>query len=190
LRYLAVLSLAAGFIGCSKMPSEERSVEEFFQANPQLKRVPVAKVAGRVTVDGQPPSSGSRLYVILSDPEHLVRATESPQRVAICDAQGNFEFTSFLTGDGVPYGKYVVTFVSLHLPKGRGRASVTSVRGLQAYVGPDDLKNLYNDPVKNKSDETFLVDVNPPGRTDYAFNLAVAAKDPVPPGEFAVTKMQ
>jgi hypothetical protein len=192
LKFLAVLSLAAGSLGCgSKMPSEEQSVDEFFKSNPQLKRVPVAKVAGRVTVDGQPPPAGSRLYVILSDPEHLVRATEPPQIAAVCEAQGAFAFTTFVTGDGVPYGKYVATFVSLHPPRGRGKNSGGAVRGLPVYVGPDDLKNLYNDPVKNKGDQAFLIDVQPPGRTNYEFNLSVAGKEAITtPGEYAVTTMR
>jgi hypothetical protein len=56
------------------------------------------------------------------------------------------------------------------------------------FAGPDELKNLYNDPEKNKNDAAFLVDVQPPGRTDYQFDLSVAGKDPViKPGPHAVT---
>jgi hypothetical protein len=193
LKHLVVLLLAAAAVeGCSRMPSEEQSVDQFFKANPQIKRVPVAKLAGRVSVDGQPPSQGTRLYLILCDPDHLEKPATSPPKFAtFCDAAGSFEFTTYLTGDGVPYGKYVITFAQLHLPRGRGRNSLGGSRMLQQYIGPDDLKNLYNDPQKNKNDQAFLVNVEPPGRTDYEFNLSVAGKEPVvTPGDYAVTTMQ
>ena len=35
----------------------------------------------------------------------------------------------------------------------------------QGFGGPDDLKNLYNDPAKNKDDQTFLVDLTDAGRS-------------------------
>jgi|HubBroStandDraft_6_1064221.scaffolds.fasta_scaffold07090_5 hypothetical protein len=193
LKRLAVLLLAAAALeGCNRMPSEEQSVDRFFEANPRIKRVPVAKFAGRVSVDGQLPAQGTRLYVILSDSEHLEKPSTNPPKCAtFCDADGKFEFTTYLTGDGVPYGKYVVTFAELHLQRGRGRTSVGATRSLQEYIGPDELKNLYNDPEKNKNDRAFLVDVEPPGRTDYEFNLSVAGKEPVlTPGEYAVTTMR
>jgi hypothetical protein len=58
-------------------------------------------------------------------------------------------------------------------------------------VAPDELKNLYNDPEKNKNDPAFLFEVQPPGRTDYQFDLAVAGKDPVKtPGSYAVTHVR
>jgi hypothetical protein len=62
---------------------------------------------------------------------------------------------------------------------------------LREYVGPDDLKNLYNDPQKNVNDTTFVIDVTQPGRDDYEFNLSVAGKEGVAtPGEYAITKIQ
>ena len=60
-------------------------------------------------------------------------------------------------------------------------------RGL---LGPDQLKNLYNDPDKNKSIPEFHIDHKAPGRKDYVFDLKLAGKEPVePPGQFALTSL-
>jgi hypothetical protein len=92
---------------------------------------------------------------------------------------------TYLAGDGVPVGKYVVEFVQLHLPRQRQRQGGGVARN---YVGPDKLNNLYNDPERNKDNPEFMVDVADPGRTDYQFNLSVAGKDPIKtPGKFAAT---
>lgn len=188
--WMVLFLAAAASEGCNKTATEEQAVNEYFK-NSKVARVPVGKFAGRVTVDGQPPAEGTRLFVILNDPEHLEKPGKRfPKFFARCDAQGNFEFTTYVTGDGVQYGKYLVTFAELrsaNLQRGRG------VRGMrpgreQQFVGPDELKNLYNDPQKNKDDQTFLVTVEGSGRADHEFNLSIAGKDPVSaPGEYAVT---
>ena len=62
---------------------------------------------------------------------------------------------------------------------------------IQEFVGPDGLKNLYNDPQKNRNEKEFVVEVQSPGKTDYEFALSVAGKDPVPrASEYAVTRMR
>jgi hypothetical protein len=95
---------------------------------------------------------------------------------------------TYLGNDGVPVGKYVVEFVQLQLPRVGGQRRGGGVG--RNFVGPDGLKNLYNDPEKNKGVQEFLVDVTEPGRTDYEFNLALAGKDPVAsPGQYATTVM-
>jgi hypothetical protein len=184
--FLAVAALE----GCgSQAGREEHAVDDYFKAS-GAKREPVAKVSGHLSVDGQPPASDGRLYVILNDPQHLVVADkEQPKHFARCDEEGNFTFTTYVTGDGVPYGKYVVTFLGLHRPRGGHVGRRAGFK--QDFVGPDDLKNLYSDPEKNQTDQTFQINVEPPGRSDYDFNLSVATKDPVPtPSKYAPTRIR
>jgi len=86
-----------------------------------------------------------------------------------CDKNGHFEFNTYGTGDGLPAGSYVVLFAQ---PK---------------TEGGDGLKNLYNDPDKNAQEERFQINLTSPGKTDWAFDLAVAGKDPITtPGVHAV----
>ncbi len=178
------------FAGCNHVPTEEESVNEYFK-NSKVKRVSVAKLAGRVSIDGQPPAQGAHLFVVLNNPDHFEKPGKGfPKYVAKCDAEGNFAFTTYVTGDGVPPGKYLVTFVEFRANKRKEGRSMGGMRpGLQqGFGGPDDLKNLYNDPAKNKDDQTFLVDLTDAGRSNLDFNLAVAGKDSVKtPGEYAVT---
>jgi hypothetical protein len=190
---LCLFAIAAA--GCSHQQTEEQAAEAFFKNNPTAaKPIPVAKFAGRVTIDGQPPGADSHLFVILNDPEHLEKPGKAgPRLFATCDAEGNFAFKTHVAGDGVPYGKYVVTFVQLHRysqTKARHFGGTIASFGEQ-YVGPDALKNLYNDPEKNKADQAFQVDVEPPGRTEYSFNLSIAGKETVAqPGQYSVTNLK
>jgi hypothetical protein len=141
-----------------------------------------------VTIDGLPPEKkpAARLFILLNDPQHLEKL---PTRFMEVADDGTFNFMTYLAGDGVPVGTYVVEFVQLRFPRGarqggqRGGGGVTRV-----YRGPDGLKNLYNDPEKNKDIKDFVVEVTEPGRTDYQFNLSVAGRDPVANlGKYAVT---
>jgi len=179
----------AAFSGCSNRSSGPRQ-DELEQVAKISNKKEVAKFAGHVLVDGTPPAKGARMFVILSDPDHPVRlGKEPPSHLATCDDDGKFSFTTYLTDDGVPTGKYVVTFVELRKRGAReGRGGLGRPGTSQRYGGADELKNLYNDPQKNKDDPTFVVTVSPPGKTDYDFNLTVAGKDAVKtPGEYAVT---
>jgi hypothetical protein len=183
--------IAAICSGCpSGRPSETQQLDEYFKQNPKAKRETVAKFSGHVSVDGQPPAKDKKLFVILNDPDHLERPSKQPPaHFAACDAEGNFEFTTYLKGDGAPVGKYVLTFVQLHTPKaGSGPHPMGMPNFTKKYVGPDDLKNLYSDPEKNKADSTLLVDVKS-GKSDYDFNLAVAGKDGGQPSDYAVTTL-
>jgi hypothetical protein len=179
------LLLIAG--GCNRRQTEQEAIDQYYKNNPgEQARVPVAKVAGRVSIDGQPPAANLRLFVVLSNPERPDKPGEAPRLFALCDDQGNFAFTTYFTGDGVPCGKYVADFVELHRQKAPPRAR--SSRPERIFIEPDELKNLYNDPEKNKNDQTLVLDVQSPGRTDYEFDLWVAGKDPVAkPGPHAVT---
>jgi hypothetical protein len=185
LKYLlAFLVLAAALQGCSQQKSGKEAVDQYFKSNPDAKRANLAKFAGNVTIDGQPPEKGGdyKLFLLLNDPEHPQKL---PPRYTEVNEDGSFEFMTYLAADGVPVGKYVVEFVQLHLPRQRGRQGSGVARN---YVGPDKLNNLYNDPERNKNIPEFVVDVAEPGRTDYQFNLSVAGKDPITtPGKYAAT---
>jgi hypothetical protein len=151
----------------------------------------LAKLAGRVTVDGQPPAEDTSLVVILNDPEHLDATANGkrPKLFTVCDVQGNFAVMT-------KPGRYIVTFVELHQPEarggpkpvGRGRGPGGQMR--QGLASPDELKNLYNDPDKNAKEEKFKLDLKMPGQEDYQIDLALAAKEPVAkPGPHAVTQI-
>jgi|HubBroStandDraft_6_1064221.scaffolds.fasta_scaffold77633_1 hypothetical protein len=184
-----VLSLVAAsvFSGCTGSSHGARE-DELQQAAKGAKQKPVAKVAGHVSIDGQPPDKDTKLFVILNDPAHLAIPKEGPAYLASCDPDGNFTFTSYLHGDGVPPGKYVVTFAQLHVPKTGGPRSMGRMIARE-YVGPDGLKNLYSDPEKNKNEKDFNIEVAEPGKSDYEFNLSIAGKDGVNPGQYAVRRL-
>ena len=58
------------------------------------------------------------------------------------------------------------------------------------FKGPDELKNLYNDPDKNAEIPEFKIDLKPPGIKDAHFNLTVEGKEPVTtPGPHAITSL-
>jgi len=182
LPFLTLLVLAAiALEGCSK-PSRE---DEYSKNNAKPPaQEPVAKFAGRVTVDGLTQLGGDHIFVFLTDPQKLDKHKRLSTR---CDPDGRFEFKTYLPGDGVPLGKYVVGFVALHLPKkatGMGTAD-----SAPRYLGPDGLKNLYNDPEKNKDIPEFVVEVTQPGRTDYEFNLTVSGKEQGSLGRYAVKSL-
>ncbi len=88
----------------------------------------------------------------------------------------------------MPLGKYIIGFVALRLgTKGNGAGPAS---GPQPYRGPDGLKNLYNDPDKNKDIAEFVVEVTQPGRTDYDFSLSAAGKEARKPGPHAVKALE
>jgi hypothetical protein len=182
----AVIALALAAPGCSGRKTDKAAVDQFFKDNPEAKRMNVGKFGGRVTIDGQPPEikSGTRLFVLLNDPKNLQKLP--PRFTAVAD-DGTFEFMTYLAGDGVPVGQYVVEFVQLHLPRQGGQRRTEGIS--RSYIGPDGLKNLYNDPERNKDNKELVVDVTDRGRTDYEFNLAVAGKDALNPGRYAATAM-
>lgn len=171
-----------------------------FEMNRVFQVLPVAKFAGRITVDGKPPKEGAKLFVILTDPDHLDENAKGmmPKLYTACDADGHFAFGTYdlkNKNDGVYAGKYVVTFVQLHkfVPKSaktKRPLAAESRGGYEKYNVPDDLKNLYSDPDQNAKSPAFLLNLQPPGKDDYHFDLVVAGKDPRPkPGPHAVTYM-
>lgn len=139
----------------------------------------LAKFAGKVTIDGQVPETDAEhpLHVILyniKNPPSL----EKPPLAKKCEPDGSFEFGTRKKGDGVPAGEYIVLFAELKHAR------------LVSYREPDALNNLYNDPDKNQEIPEFKVDLKPPGKTDYVFDLKVSGKPPVStPGPNAVVQL-
>jgi hypothetical protein len=179
---VAACALAAWVAaGCGGTISGSQALDQQLKASGS-KREAIARFAGTVTIDGQPPAPGSKeaVVVILYDPRNPPSAGKPP-RFAFCRGEGRFEFDTYERGDGVPEGTYVALFAQ---PKVAGRGS-------PGFKPPDALKNLYNDPEKNALVPEFKIDVTAPGRTDYTFNLEVAGKDPVvEPGPKAVTAIR
>jgi len=184
----AGLLLVAAFQGCNENQLDRAADEQakeigFAQQN-------LAKLVGRVTVDGQPPAAETSLVVILNDPQHLDATANGkrPEVFTVCSGQGDFAIMT-------KPGKYILTFVALHQaemprgerPVGRGLGpSGPMSRG--NLLPPDELKNLYNDPDKNAKEEKFKLDLKLPGQEGYQVDLALAGKDPVAtPGPNAVT---
>src|SRR5579864_1189008 len=167
---LGLLALLA--VGCSGSSSPAARLEKaFHEAN--LQRTDVAKFAGTVSVDGQPP--GPFTFVMLMDPKNPKAGVHK----ALCDQEGKFAFTSYEEGDGVPPGSYVVLFARFNMGGMLGH-----------YDPPDLMHNLYNDPDKNGVMPEFQVTVAPGGKTDYSFSLTLSGKDPVEqPGPNAVTEL-
>ena len=177
--FLALLIVAAvALAGCGQSSSSRE--QEYLKNNPKAQaQEPVAKFAGHVTVDGATQVGTDRLFIFLTDPQHL---DQKKKYVTSCKPDGSFEFMTYFPGDGVPLGKYIVGFVALQKSRKGIRPDQSA-----AYGGPDGLKNLYNDPDKNKDTKEFVVEVTEPGRTDYEFNLSVAGKDAGVKGAHAVT---
>jgi hypothetical protein len=180
-----LLILATTLSGCSGQRSAKDAEEQFYKDNPKATRKPVAKFAGIVTVDGLPPSNkDGYLFILLNDFEH---PTRMPGHQARCNEDGTFSFMTYVGGDGVPPGTYIVEFVQLQVPRGGRQRNTAPAR---TYVEPDHLNNLYNDPDKNKSDPNLVVEVKEPGSTDHQFNVELAGKPPVAtPGPLAITKL-
>jgi hypothetical protein len=164
---LAVL-FSFGTAGCNGPQSESEALKKALEVNNKSAET-VVKFSGMVTVDGQPAAVDRRnpLLVIAYDPKNPPKGRQVPYS-ARCDKDGHFQFNTYSTGDGLPAGSYIALFV-------------------QPKIDGDGLKNLYNDPDKNGKEERFQINLTPPGKSDWSFELVVAGKDAVTePGEHAV----
>jgi hypothetical protein len=183
--------LLSALSGCGH-ESVQQAIARQGKEAPKFQVQSVSRFAGRVTVDGQPAAKDLRLFVILNDPQHLDENAHrrAPKLCAICNDDGKFAFGTYEKDDGVPAAEYVVTFVLLHLPTaggGRGGGRMRQATGPRHFHGPDELKNLYNDPDKNRKVDEFNLKLPNPERADYNFDLAVANKDQAQAGPNAVT---
>ena len=195
---LAASLLVAVTAGCNSTVSPTAARDKQYADNAAYKKVEVAKFAGKVTIDGQPPDKDSKVFVIMNDINHLDENAKlnAPRLFMACDDAGNFSFTTNEKDDGIAVGKYVVTFLELKTPKTGGtsegaRFKAKSLGAAKKYRGPDELKNLYSDPDKNaKETDKYVLDLKPPGKADYLFDLSIAGKDVVPPGPNAVKEIR
>jgi hypothetical protein len=173
-------ALIAAFVlaGCGRQSSTQALDSALKQAG--MHRESVCPLAGTITIDGLSPQfqkQADRLVVVLHDPDKL--DTPVFQKVHVnATGTGEFAFTTYEKDDGVKPGKYIITF------------SVLERRGKRGLLGPDKLKNLYNDPEKNeKLGPPFVIDHQAPGKSDYAFNLELAGKEAATAGPHAVTEL-
>ena len=182
------LLIFALLAGCTRTQTADQALDAQLKANNTKKEGKMAACSGQVRVDGQPfdGSKSVSLFVILNDKNHLDENAHraAPARFAAVGADGKFVFHTYQDADGVPVGTYVATFVALHRPARRRIGS-----HIVNLEGPDDLKNLYNDPDKNATNPTFVLDLQSPGKSDLQFDLETAGKETVQPGPNAVTRM-
>jgi hypothetical protein len=172
----ALIAVGLTIAGCGRRESADQSLDRALQESNRT-RDATAKFAGKVTIDGQKPAleRGQSLVVMLYDPQKPPGNRQQLPRAARCRPDGTFAFTTYGTDDGAPVGNYIVLFAVLKPSKG-------------GFRGPDGLMNLYNDPDKNDKIADYHLDLKAPGKTNWAFDLAFAGKDPVAtPGPHAVT---
>jgi hypothetical protein len=163
--------------GCSGSQNAKMALNNALAAAGTVKES-TAQFAGNVTVDGGSPGNMGmvRTIVVLWN---LDKPPKGMPLYAICDEDGSFEFHTYDRSDGVPVGKYAVCFVQL---EGGMRLS-----GPSGWQGPDRLKNLYSDPDKNKEDKDLVVDLKPPGNTDWKYEIRFADREAVDnPGPNAI----
>lgn len=116
-----ILCSINGLMGCSGESAQTR----LNQAIPN--REIVVPVSGTLLLDGEPKADLTVRLV----PKAAAAPTNTNPR-AITDDEGNFRFTTYLDGDGVPPAEYLVLVE--HLSK----------VGSSGWTGPDKLNNLYN----------------------------------------------
>jgi len=169
---VAAILAAMACVGCGPKSGEQR-MDEVLKATGQQKDR-ILPLAGHVTIDGGAPPVNKRLRLVA-----LLYDLAKPQAIpekwpqAVVQPNGDFQFSHYGIGDGVPPGNYVFVFALLTDRKKKG------------LVGPDELKNLYNDPEKNETKQGFKIDHNA-GKTDYSFDLAVAGQEEATPGPKSV----
>ena len=158
-------------VGCTNTPSSAQRLEEAAKAS-GIKRTTVYPLSGRVSIDNQAPTfKGRRAALVV-----MAYDASKPDRPAsgsyvTVNAEGTFEFPD----GGLPPGKYVLLFAALNHRKKQG------------MIGPDQLKNLYNDPDVNAKKEEFVVNLESAGKTDCQINLAVTGETAKSPGPKALT---
>jgi hypothetical protein len=184
--------------GCDRGASGTTADDDFLK-HADFPKATLAKFSGKVSIDGKPPKKDYKVFVILTDPKHLDENSQGvlPKYFSACDDEGKFGFSTYVRQDGVPAHQYVVTFLGLRSYSGGAPAGGKALKGGTPaktggvrYGPPDELKNLYSDPDKNLKEAKFLLDLQPSGKGEYDFDLAVAGKPPVAePGPHAVRRI-
>jgi hypothetical protein len=175
----ALAALALLVIGCETRPTADQALDKALKRAGKTKET-VYPLAGRVTIDGQPPQLDLRnsVVAILIDRQKIGEpAVRHP--FAECDRNGGFAFSSYDFNDGVKPGSYVIAIAKFKRDTRPG-----------AYIGPDQFHNLYNDPDKNALNGQFRIEHSGPGKKDYEFPLSVAGAQPnIQAGLHAVTSI-
>jgi hypothetical protein len=176
---VALTALALLAIGCETRPTADQALDKALKRAGKSKET-VYPLAGRVTIDGQPPQPDLRnsVVVILIDRQQIGGpAVRHP--FAECDRNGAFAFSSYDFNDGVKPGSYVIAIAKFKRDTRPG-----------ADIGPDQFHNLYNDPDKNALTGQFRIEHSGPGKKDYEFPLSVAGGQPnIHAGPLAVTSI-
>lgn len=105
-------------------------------------------VSGTVLVDGSPAEN----LAVRAHPVGGIDQNDPTVSSAFTDQAGNFTFSTFETGDGIPGGEYKLTFEW-------GEMNLLSMQ----YGGPDKLNSRYTNP----ENSTRVINVGP----DYAEDL-------------------
>ena len=93
---------------------------------------PTYPVVGRVLVDGAP----ADYLAVTAEPADGQLDPDQPTVTAcFTDKEGRFSLSTYVQGDGVPEGEYVLTFMW-------GQMNLMSMN----YGGPDKLKGRYSKP--------------------------------------------
>jgi hypothetical protein len=101
-------------------------------------RKPTSTVTGQVFVDGEPVPVATPLKVECHPLNGL--DTEHPTfSSSLTGEDGKFSISTYESGDGVPPGEYVLTFMW-------GKMNLIS----PSYGGPDKLNGKYDDPEKSE----------------------------------------
>jgi hypothetical protein len=169
---IAAVCACLAAVGCTRQQSTADRIKQAAEST-GIKLATVYPLAGTVTVDSQPAELKSRKWsvVIMAYDASNSNGAATGAFVPV-KSDGAFEFPD----GGIPPGKYVLLFAALQRNKRKG------------WIGPDGLKNLYNDPEVNGKKEQFTIDHQAPGKTNYSFNLNVAGETaPAQPGPKALT---
>jgi hypothetical protein len=100
-------------------------------------RKPTRRVVGVVTVDGAAPTSPVQIQC---HPVNGVDAAHPTVSASLTGDGGQFEISTYETGDGVPAGDYALTF------EWREYNAISA-----SYGGPDKLKKRYQDPLASET---------------------------------------
>ena|SRR5579871_5454588 len=145
-RSWAVVTTMIVFSGCGKKAID---VEDAVIKT----RKKLSPVSGVVLVDGKPlPDVLVHFYSM--DGTEVATLGQT-------DENGAFKMSTYHPGDGSPQGEYRVTFEKLRFRKSTG-----------AWVGPDQLKNLYSDPRKSE----FKLQIPAQPVKDLKYELKVAGR--------------